>query len=1137
MDAVFVEDEIQESMEGGHHFGDYQLLDELGRGGMGAVYRARHSELSRVVALKMVLPTHLHSETERARFHRESEAIASLDHPNILPIYEVGEHRGQPFFTMKLCVGNLAEAMRNSAAKYRIPEVAARLISDLARAVHHAHERGIQHRDLKPSNVLLDGDGRVQVSDFGLARFCDRESTLTQPAAVLGTPAYLAPETAGGQTRDVTNAADLYSLGAILYELLAARPLFAADSALETLRLAVETEPVVLRKLDATIPRDLETICLKCLRKDPAARYASARELAEDLNRFLAGKPVHARPVRTPERLWRWCRRRPIRAALLAALGLGAMVSVWQIDAARRAQSRETARAESFSGQLQEANLALARTNTELATTIDIVELQRAEDLFHAGDSGRALAFLARVLARHPGHPVAGSRLASAFLHGDFARPAGSPFRLDETVVHLEVMRDGETLFITTASGLAGLWDAATGQQRIAFRNPGHRLQRAQLLGDGSEAVGWNASGDISIWNTVTGQLLMPTIHLGSSAKAGAISQPGTTLANPERAWRIAFSADGARFAAAAAGAIVRIWAVRPDKMLFTLPSVPPPVQQVAFSPDGRWLLVAAGDAVIHGFSAADGREASSAIRHEGEIRWLQFSADSRWLVTAGSDKTARIWNAGTGEATGRVLRHGDWINSAVFSPDGERVVTTSGDNSARVWETRTGRPLSQPLSHLEQPLTAAFSLDGTTLFTAGADRIVRRWDVRPVGAPPALLRHESRVEDAEFSRDGRLIATGAEDGRVCVWATGSFKPVWNGGTASPPARLVAFDPAGSRLAIAGGSGASVENLDAAKGTIGRFEPSALVFDFCFSPDGRQLAVGASDKTASIWNLETGTLAIPPLEHAGPVVSVRFSPDGHTLLTGQTVGNSAQLWNVRTGSPIGHAMVHEDSVSTAEFSPDGKLVATASADDEARVWDAATGAPVSPPLRHRRTVSTVAFSPDSRLVATASRDGTAQIWDVRTGQRVGRTMLHEDHVLDVRFSPNGRRLATTSKDKTARVWDVATGLPVTEPLRHPSEVRRVRFSPDGQRLLTVSDDSAARVWEVPEFEGQAPAWLTAVARTLAADTADSADIDAEETGFARARAQAEVDPGEGQFARLARWLFHGHREGESFTDP
>ncbi|HQR08281.1 MAG TPA: serine/threonine-protein kinase, partial [Gemmatales bacterium] len=305
------------------YFGDYELLSEIARGGMGVVFRARQVSLNRTVAVKMILSGNLAGPSDVQRFHAEAEAAAHLDHPHIVPIYEVGEHEGQHYFSMKLIEGSSLSQAKNQRPKGETPKDqqrwAASLVAQVARAVHHAHQRGILHRDLKPGNVLLDNNGEPHVTDFGLAKKVEGGSDLTNTGAIVGTPAYMAPEQARCD-KSLSTAADVYSLGAILYDLLTDRPPFQANTPLDTILEVLEKEPAKPRSLVPTVDRDLETIALKCIEKDATRRYGSAEALAEELGRWQRGEPIEARPVGQLERSWRWCKRHPMATSLTVGI-------------------------------------------------------------------------------------------------------------------------------------------------------------------------------------------------------------------------------------------------------------------------------------------------------------------------------------------------------------------------------------------------------------------------------------------------------------------------------------------------------------------------------------------------------------------------------------------------------------------------------------------------------------------------------------------------------------------------------------------------------------------------------------------------------------------------------------------------
>jgi serine/threonine-protein kinase len=463
--------------------GDFALLEVLGKGGMGVVYRARQLSLNRLVALKMIKAGALADDAELRRFHNEAEAVAALDHPGIVPIHEVGEHGGQRYFTMKLVAG---DSLAASLGRYRDdPRAAAALVAAAAEAVHHAHQRRILHRDLKPANILVDEQGRPHVTDFGLAKRVEGDSELTQSGAIKGTPAYMAPEQTTGRRGAVTTATDVYGLGAVLYALLAGRAPFGGDGVVETLEAVRHRAPEPPRRLNPRVSRDLEVIGLKCLEKDPGRRYRSAEALAEDLRRWLDGRPIAARPVGSMTRAWMWCRRHPLTAALATGLALAVIVgsaastALW-LRAERNFRSEQAARAEAQA----RLGLALEAIRTYYTGVSEDVLLKEPQlEALRNRLLGTALDFYRRLQKSLQGNPDPRAQADLAEAYSNIGRitgrvgsdsDAGAAYRQSRAIWERlattdpgndDYQRGLATILMATAGG-----DGADGRRALAIR-------------------------------------------------------------------------------------------------------------------------------------------------------------------------------------------------------------------------------------------------------------------------------------------------------------------------------------------------------------------------------------------------------------------------------------------------------------------------------------------------------------------------------------------------------------------------------------------------------------------------------------------------------------------------------------------
>jgi WD40 repeat protein/serine/threonine protein kinase len=1093
--------------------GEYRVLREVGRGGMGIVFEAVQESLGRHVALK-VLPFHgLLNPTHLERFRREARAAARLHHTNIVPVFGVGEHVGIHYYAMQFILGQGLDEVLREVRRIRadgtalatpgeptVPGIAASVaegllsgqfsgsgskpavaphaapaadaLSDTLRpgnnaatgssanqgsasvansperlsssseaqyfrgvaqiglqvagALEYAHEQGVLHRDIKPSNLLLDTAGRVWVTDFGLAKAEDSDE-LTSPGDIVGTVTYMAPERFAGEADE---RSDVYGLGATLYEMLTLRPAFLDKNRGRLIERVTREEPYQPSTIDRHIPRDLETIVLKAITKEPARRYQTAVELAEDLRRFLADRPIRSRRTSAFEKTWRWCRRNPAVAvtsalaagALVAALVLSLALAIHQHNAAENLRAAleqaqiQRGLADQATGQLraeQEQTKAAfdeAQSQKRLAERLSTTyAMHQGLNLCDQGDVGLGLLWLAQSLRIAPDHAPDLQHVVRANLGAwkPQCRPLKALLQHGDAVIAIAYSRDGNRLLTGSWDTGARIWTTDGALLGPVFWH-GSTVDDVDLSLDGRFAL---ASGPIGaqLWEVATGKPVGRRCG-GNIVKAAVLNPADETIVTIDKEGNL------------------KRWDGHTGEARGDIGSIAAWPYALAMSPDGATLLTGDADRTARLWDAVTGRRKIPPILHTARVRCVAFDARGARFITGTLDGTAQVWDAHTGKPLGPPLPHGGEIRAVSFSRDGAEILTGSTNGTAQRWNAHTFRRLGPPLRCRGQVFCAAFSPDRRAVATGGTENVAQLWDISgPATAEESVLRHDYWVRAVAVSRDGRQVLTGSDDCTAQLWDAKSGAPV------------------GPRLQHPW--------------------PKARVRAVAIGADGKLLLTGSLDGCARLWEAANGRL-VAELKCADEIWVVAFSPDGKRFLTGDAHGR-IQSWDAVNRQRIDPFFQHPAKVNALAYSPDGRVIVSGGQDKTVRRWLAQTGQPLGESLQHGDAVWAVAFSPDGRHLVTGSWDGTARFWDTATGNALGAPFPHHAKVEAVAFSPDGKTVVTAGLDEAARLWDVATRQPIGPPMKHDNIVLSVAFFPDGKRLITGSADNAAHVWSVP----------------------------------------------------------------------
>jgi WD40 repeat protein len=1027
---------------------DYELLEPLGHGGMGVVWRARQRSLNRMVALKMIRTGEFADLEEIRRFQNEAEAVALLNHPNIVPIYEVGEDAGRHFFSMRLIEGgsladwrgggvggggseqysvisNRGSEMSNRGSLSGIVEV----VVKVARAVHFAHQHGLLHRDLKPANILLDAEGEPLVVDFGLARLLGSESSLTATGDVLGSPAYMAPEQVTTRPEGVTTAADIYSLGAILFQLLTGRPPFQGATPLDTLRQVAEQEPPRPRSLNPAIDQDLETVCLKCLAKDPAHRYTSARALADDLERWQQGEPILARPTPLWELALKWMRRHPAAAAFLglALVAPAVIITVLLFAGARITSERNRS---------QEQELITLKN-------LYAADMARAYHSLQVDDYDGAWRSLAAyrpsTTSSTPQASRAASRTAATtdlrgfewrWLWQQVQGEARHSFAAHLGLVNgIAYSPDGRFVATVSADGTTKIWDAVQENLLRTIGDPDnpeprrnytdrrapyhvHETHSASFSADshklliGTEPARlklWEAEPGPCLWNLQTNSLAVaifspvdPNLALAlpfyprtSLGFLDLASRSLTMILTNGRADAVCFTPNGRQFARWDRGAR-RIWLqnIPSGEVQASFDATGIYVLEMAFSPDGRTLAVCNMEkGRVELFDVATQTIGQPLPGRGRRLRTVAISPDGKWLASGGYDQAIQLWDLGSRQEVRLLRGHRAAIYCLAFSPDSTRLASGGYDGTVRFWDVAQAEP-SAAITNVFGAF--AFSPDGRWVITQDTNNLALLWDL-----PSHRIVEQwetSHFDSAVITRDGSLLtaSTGTSNEAPCIHAIS----LHNSQLKTHNSQLLPGIPS----------------------------PCSAI---ALSPDGRFTVTGHRDGTVAFWESRSGRLmhrAADSFAVAGgttnrDVRTLAFSLDGRTVGAATYSSVCVNTWAMPQGRLLGrHGFIDQYELRLA-LSPDGQQAALGGVGSVLAIdlWDSTLSRQQAELHGHQDFIFGLAYSPDGRTLASGGRDGLLKLWHLPTRREIGTvlTLPRDTKFGQITFSPDGTWLGAS----------------------------------------------------------------------------------------------------------------------------
>ncbi|MFG0334066.1 MAG: WD40 repeat domain-containing serine/threonine protein kinase [Maioricimonas sp. JB049] len=979
LDATALDTRLEQSPPD-EQIAHFQLLQPLGHGAFGTVWLARDTVLGRNIALKIPVPR----ENETTALLHEAQAAATLKHPNIVSIFEVGEIDGQVFIASEYIDGPTLQDVLADGVPERAKAV--NWLIAISRALHHAHEQGIVHRDVKPGNILINSQGQPYVTDFGLAKRISSNETISSEGHVMGTARYMSPEQASGWTRATDQRSDIYAIGVILFEVLTGFTPYRGNIRAVLLQKTTEDAPSP-RKLFPNIPRDLETICLKCLERDPGRRYQTASEVADELDRFQQGEPIRARPISSLARGWRWCRRRPAIAGLVAGLILSLSVGLASVTYFFQ-EAQQNAR---------EALESLYRSRMNLA----------AEQLDKGDFQG-----LQRVLDSVAANPQMADLRGFEWFHARHAlEPYVQAVNLGQFVQDVAISPEGRLFAACGNSRQMQVWASETGEPVATIAVDVGKIRSIDFSpADGLLATG-ASDGWVRIWDVNHSKSPVRVVKHG----------PPVTL--------VRYSPDGSKLAVLGAKGAARVFGADDLETIVEIPTGLDGAQDIRFTPDGEALVVVAPEGLMRIWDIAS-RQQLRTLQGSALISALAVSDDGASIVTGSYGGKVVFWGD---QQTAQNTFEADWrIGDLEFLKDSPLLAILENNGQLLIYDTKQQLEVRKLTTHGLSSGALGRSADGRFLVVGSGDGSVKLIRTDRVSRPDTVW-HNSESRALEFLPGGRELVAGSGDGELRLWElkAGDSSPLIEAGdddTSSAIATL-SVQPGGRLLAVAG-KGASLTLFDykSRQPVLQMDVKAAGIAHLLFSADGHLLAVATREGPLLIYSDQNYEQPVCRISDPGSTVTaIAFSPDSrHLAVAGDDGG--VRLVDAHSGARTELPLQLDSSSYSLVYDRAGELLIIGTDSGEIQLWDLAAGAFRHVLSGHAGRVNALAVMPHRATLVSGGRDRSLRLWDLVSGEQITSLYGHDRQVFEIAISPDGKIIASGGLEGDIRLWWGKPGL-------------------------------------------------------------------------------------------------------------